>query len=314
MGEAGKGILAMVAACCIWGLSALYYKMLSHVPPLEVLSHRTLWSMVFFAAVLAVQGRLGQVVDLFARPRVLAIMLLAAVLISTNWFFFIFSVQTGHAVQASLGYYIFPLVAVMLGFVLLGETLGPAKWAAVGLASAAVAVLTLGYGVLPWISLILAFSFGFYGLLKKGSPAGPVVSVTTEVLLLTPLALIWLWGVHMQGWMGLVGRNLATFGDSLGDSVLLMVAGPLTGTPLVLFSYASKRVRLGTVGLVQYLNPSLQFLVATLVFRETFTLWHAIAFPMIWLALALYSWSSLRQDRAARRVSVNAAGEGTTVT
>ncbi len=314
MSEAGKGILAMVAACCIWGLSSLYYKMLAHVPPLEVLSHRTLWSMIFFGAVLAVQGRLGQVAELFRKPRVLAIVLLAAVLISTNWFFFIFSVQTGHAVQASLGYYIFPLVAVMLGFVLLGEKLGPAKWAAVGLAAAAVGVLTWGYGVAPWISLILAFSFGFYGLLKKGSPAGPVVSVTTEVLLLAPLALIWLWGVHMQGWQGLVGRNLATFGHSLKDSLLLMLAGPLTGAPLVLFSYASKRVRLGTVGLVQYLNPSLQFLVATLIFRETFTRWHAIAFPMIWLALALYSWSSLRQDRAARRVAVRVAGEGTTVT
>lgn len=313
MSEARKGIMAMVAACCIWGLSSLYYKMLAHVPPLEVLSHRTLWSMLFFALVLAVQGRLGEIGRLFRAPRVLAFVFLAAVTISTNWFFFIFSIQTGHAVQASLGYYIFPLVAVMLGLLFLRERLTPFKWLAVGLAAAAVGVLTWGLGVAPWISLVLAFSFGFYGLLKKGSPAGPVVSVTTEVLLLTPLALVWLWGVHTQGWTGLVGRNLGTFGHSLKDSLLLIVAGPLTGTPLILFSYASKRVNLSTVGLVQYINPTLQFLVATLIFREAFTPWHAIAFPLIWAALSVYSWESLRQDRAARRASIIAAGEGTTV-
>jgi len=312
MSEAQKGILAMVGACCIWGLSALYYKLVAHVPPLEVLSHRTLWSLVFFGIVLALQGRLAEVARLFRAPRVLGLVFLAALMISANWFMFIYSVQTGHAMQASLGYYIFPLVAVMLGFVLLGERLSAGKWAAVGLAAAAVGVLTWGLGVAPWISLAIAFTFGFYGLLKRGSPAGPVVSVTTEVLLLSPLALVWLWGVHAQGWEGLVGRNLGTFGHNLRDSLILAASGVLTGGPLVLFSYASKRVSFATVGLVQYLNPTLQFLVATLAFAEPMTKWHAIAFPMIWVALAIYSLQSLRQDRAARRAAPSAGTSPTT--
>ncbi|MGC9369900.1 MAG: EamA family transporter RarD [Paracoccaceae bacterium] len=312
MSEAQKGILAMVAACCIGGLSALYYKLVAHVPPLEVLSHRTLWSLAFFGIVLALQGRLGEIARLFRAPRVLALVFLAAVMISANWFMFIYSVQTGHAMQASLGYYIFPLVAVMLGFLLLGERLSAGKWAAVGLAAAAVGVLTWGLGVAPWISLAIAFTFGFYGLLKRGTPAGPVVSVTTEVLLLSPLALVWLWGVHTQGWEGLVGRNLGTFGHDLRDSLILAASGVLTGGPLILFSYASKRVSFATVGLVQYLNPTLQFLVATLAFAEPVTKWHAIAFPLIWVALAIYSLESLRQDRAARRAALSAGTSPTT--
>ncbi|WP_212526098.1 EamA family transporter RarD [Actibacterium sp. MT2.3-13A] len=312
MSEARKGILAMMGACCIWGLSGLYYKLLAHVPPLEVLSHRTLWSLVFFGIVLAAQGRLGEIARLLRAPRVLALVFLAAVMISTNWFLFIYSVLVGSAMEASLGYYIFPLVAVTLGFVMLGERLSAGKWAAVGLAALAVGVLTWGLGVAPWISLALAFTFGCYGLLKRGAPAGPLVSVTTEVLLLSPLALFWLWGVHVQGWEGLVGRNLGTFGHDARDSLILAASGVLTGGPLILFSYASKRVSFATVGLVQYLNPTLQFLVATLAFAEPMTRWHGIAFPLIWIALAIYSWESLRQDRAARRAAVSAGMSATT--
>ncbi|SIO29175.1 chloramphenicol-sensitive protein RarD [Rhodovulum sp. ES.010] len=310
--EARNGVLAMVGACVIWGLSSMYYKLLAHVPPLEVLGHRTLWSLVFFGLVLAAQGRLTEIARLVARPRALAVVFLAALAISTNWFFFIFSIQTGHAVEASLGYYIFPLVAVALGFAFLGERHSAAKWVAVAMACIAVAGLTWGLGVAPWASLALAGTFGIYGLLKRAVPAGPVVSVTTEVLLLAPLALVWLWGVHAQGWTGLTGRHLATFGHDLSDSLLLMLSGPLTATPLILFSYASKRVSYATVGLVQYLNPTLQFLVATMVFREAFTPWHGFAFALIWAALALYSAESLRQERASRRASISVGTSGTT--
>ncbi|WP_328705644.1 MULTISPECIES: EamA family transporter RarD [Actibacterium] len=314
MGEAGKGFLAMAAASAVWGVSSVYYKLLADVPPLEVLSHRTIWSLVFFGVVLSFQGRLGQVIRLLRDWRLLGLVALASVMISVNWFFFIYSVQVGRAVQASLGYYIFPLVAVMLGFVLLRERLSAVHWLAVGLAGIAVGGLTLGLGVAPWISLILALSFGFYGLLKKNMPAGPVVSVTVEVLLLSPLALLWLVGVHQWGWTGLVGRNLGAFGHDLRHSLLLMGAGPLTAGPLILFSYASKRISMATVGLVQYVNPTLQFLVATLIFREPLTRWHVAAFVLIWSALALYSWESLRQDRAERRARVSAGTDGTTVT
>ncbi|TCM84720.1 EamA family transporter RarD [Rhodovulum steppense] len=312
MEEARKGVLAMVAACVIWGLSSMYYKLLAHVPPEEVLGHRTLWSLVFFGLVLAGQGRLAEIGALMARPRALALVALAALMISANWFLFIYSIQIGHAVEASLGYYIFPLVAVALGFLFLGERHSAPKWVAVGLACVAVTGLTWGLGVAPWVSLALAGTFGIYGLVKRGVAAGPVVSVTAEVVLLAPLALVWLWGVHAQGWTGLTGRHLATFGHDLSDSLLLMLAGPLTATPLILFSYAARRVSYATVGLVQYINPTLQFLVATLVFREAFTPWHAMAFGLIWAALALYSAESLRGERAARRASIRSGTSDTT--
>ena len=185
---------------------------------------------------------------------------------------------------------------------------------ALGLATAAVLVLTVGLRTAPVISLVLAVTFGFYSVLKKNSSAGPVVSVTAEVLLVAPLSLIWLWGVHVLGWQGVTGRNLATFGTDLSDSLLLMLSGPLTGFPLILFSYASRRLRLATVGLVSYLNPTLQFLIAVVIFSEPFTPWHAVAFPLIWVALAIYSMDALRQERSARRAAMRAGTVSTTDT
>ncbi|MCT8160229.1 EamA family transporter RarD [Pseudoruegeria sp. SHC-113] len=306
MTEARKGILAMVAACAIWGLSALYYRLLTHIPPLEVLAHRTLWSLVFFGLVLLAQRRLGEVRSLLVNGQALWLVALASLMISVNWFLFILSIQIGRAVESSLGYYIFPLVAVLLGAGFFGERLSRAQWIAVGLAAFAVLGLTLGLGVAPWISLALAITFGLYGVIKKSLPAGPVVSVTAEVVLLLPLALVWLWGVHVLGWEGLTGRNVAAFGQGWRESLLLACAGPMTAGPLILFSYASRRIPLSTLGLVQYLNPTLQFLVAVLVLGEPFTRWHALAFPMIWAALALYTLDAFRQERALRRASVSA--------
>lgn len=294
MNESIKGVAALIACCTIWGLCGLYYKLLSHVPPIEILAHRTLWSLLFFMIVLLVQGRLGLVRQALSARRSALLIALAALMISCNWFVFITSILIGKATEASLGYYIFPLVSVVLGMIVFGERLDRAQVLAVGLAAAAVITLTVGLGVAPWISLILAFSFGFYGLVKKGLSVGPVVSVTTEVLLLSPVALAVLWVMHSSETGG-------AFGVSWRDNALLAFSGILTGLPLVLFSYGARRVRLGTVGLVQYLNPTLQFLVATLIFQEAFSLWYAVAFGMIWTALAIYSTASWRQDRAARR-------------
>jgi len=293
MREATKGIIAMVATCTVWGLSGLYYKLLAHVPPIEVLAHRTLWSCAFFAFVLLVQGRLHMLGRALAGRRSVLSIGFAALMISTNWFVFITSIQIGKAMEASLGYYIFPLVAVLLGAVAFRERLGRAQLFAVGLALCAVVTLTAGLGVPPWIALVLASSFGLYGLVKKGLSVGPVVSVTAEVLLLSPIALTVLWHFHSGGG--------GAFGASWRDSALLAFSGILTGTPLIMFSYATKRIALATVGLVQYLNPTLQFLVATLIFLEPFGLWHAVAFAMIWTALAIYTTASLHHDRAARR-------------
>lgn len=302
MSETAKGMAAMVGATVIWGLSSMYYKLLAHVPPMEVLAHRTLWSLVFFGIVLAFRGRLGDLARLVAAPRTLGLVALAALAISANWFVFIYSIQTGHAVQASLGYYIFPLVTVVLGLVVFGEHLGRLKWAAVALAASAVVMLTWGLGVAPWISLAIALSFALYGVVKKRLAAGPTVSVTAEVLVLAPVALVWLWGVHVQGWSGPTGRSLGAFGHDLADSLLLMFSGVLTATPLMLFTTASRALPLGLVGVMQYINPTLQFAVAAMVFGEPVTRWHWIAFPLIWIAVLLYSVETIRQDRAARRL------------
>ncbi len=310
MTEAGKGIVAMVVACVIWGTSALYYKLLVEVPPLEVLSHRTLWSALFFGMVLLVQGRLPDI-RAALRGRNLWILALAALMISINWFLFIYSVQIGHAVEASLGYYIVPLVAVALGVIVLGERLSRWKWFAVGLAAIAVLVLAVGLGVTPWIALTLALSFGSYGLIKKQLAVAPLVSVTCEVWLLAPLAVLWLVLMHSGYLSEVTGRSSGWFGRSLGTSLLLAFSGLLTGLPLILFSYASKRVRLSTLGLVQYLNPTGQILCATLVFHEPFTQWHAIAFGMIWVGLAIYTVESWRQDRSARSFSAKEVTSGT---
>jgi len=309
MNDSTKGLMAMIGASSIWGLSPIYYKWLAHVPPLEVLSHRTLWSFVIFAAVLAFQGRLGVLRRALSTRRGLMVIAFAGAMISLNWFVFILSVQIGRAVEASLGYYIFPLVAVALGALFFGERLGRAQWVAVSLALVAVAVLTWGLGAAPWISLILATSFGLYGLVKKALDVGPVVSVTGEVALLLPLALVWLVGVNMFGWQGVTGRAGGFFGHDLTNTVMLMFSGVITAGPLILFSYATKRLSYASVGLIQYLNPSLQFLVATLVFSEPFTRWHAIAFALIWSALAIYSLAGWRASRAVERRGSSSATE-----
>jgi len=303
MSETTKGLLAIVSATMIWGLSPMFYKQLAEVPPLEVLAHRTLWSLLFFGALMAGQGRLGELRALLSARRSAFLVGFAALMISTNWFIFILSIQIGRALEASLGYYIFPLVAVLFGALVFGERLSAARGVAIALAVAAVITLTAGLGAAPWISLVLATTFGLYGLLKKYIAAGPVASVTGEVALLAPLAAVWLWGVHTQGWTGVTGRHLAAFGTDLKLSLLLALSGLITALPLILFSRAARLLPMGTVGIMQYINPTLQFLVASLVFGEVVTRWHWVALPMIWLAVLIYSVDTLRQERMARRRS-----------
>lgn len=316
MTEPQKGALAMVCACVVWGLSALYYKLLSHVPALEVLAHRTLWSVVFFVVLLGVQKRLSHLRPLI-RGRAALVTAFAALMMSLNWFFFIFSVQTDHVVEASLGFYIFPLVAVAVGVLAFGETLRRLQVAAIGLATLAVVLLSLGLGVAPWIALVLAITLAGYGAAKRYGNAGPVVSVAAEVVMVLPFALIWLALTHSghiatsNGDLG--GDSGGHFGKNAQTTLLLMFAGIMTATPLILFSYAAKRVSMTTVGLIQYLNPSLQFLCAVLVFAEPFTFWHKIAFPLIWAALLLYSADAVWRERASRKAARKAGTSGATV-
>lgn len=297
--EATKGVVAMCVAASVWGLSPLFYAQLRDVPALEVLCYRALWSLIFFATVLAVQGQLGAVAQ--GLGRYFGQVALAAVMISVNWFGYIYAIGHGQGVEASLGYFIFPLVAVLLGRLVFAERLARLQWVAVGLAGLAVAVLTFGLGVPPWMALMLAGTFGAYVLVKKRLALGPIVSVTAEVLVLAPLAIGWLF------WRGTVGPG------HVHTHLLLALSGPMTATPLILFSYAARRVSLATVGLLQYINPTLQFGCAVLVFAEPFTPWHAVAFPGIWAALVLYSISLLAQDRAARNAASNAPTSSTVV-
>ena len=305
MTEAERGVLAMAGAATVWGLSTIYYKALSDVPPVEVLSHRTLWSAIFFGCVLAVQRRGGEVAQTFRAPRLWPILLVASATIAVNWLVFIAAVQTGRALQASLGYYIFPLLAVALGVFALGERLSRLQALAVALAALAVLVLTLGLRAAPWTALVIASTFALYGLVKVRSPLGPVISVFFETLILAPFALVWLWGMHAGAWTDLGGRTGGAFGGDLATSAMLALSGPLTGGPLILFSYAARRIPYATLGLVQYLNPTLQFAIAVAIFGEPFTPWHAVAFPLIWIGLALYSWEGLRQERRSRSRAIS---------
>jgi chloramphenicol-sensitive protein RarD len=305
MTEARRGVLAMASAATIWGLSSIYYKALSNVPPIEVLSHRTVWSAVFIGLVLAAQGRAGEVATVFSERRPWPVLAVGSVTIATNWLLFIAAVQTGHALQASLGYYIFPLLAVALGVLALGERLSRLQTLAVALAALAVLILTVGLGAMPRTALLIAGTFALYGLVKTRAQLGPVISVFFETLILAPLGLIWLWGMHAGAWTDLGGRTGGVFGHDLGTSAMLAFSGPLTGGPLILFSYAARRIPYATLGLVQYLNPTLQFAVAVAVFGEPFTRWHAVAFPLIWIGLALYSFDALRQERRSRSRAIS---------
>ena len=287
MTEVQKGVLAMVVACLIWGLSPLYYKLLVSVPPIELLSHRTIWSMVLFSLILLMQGRLQGSFKVLQDKKIAAILLIAALMIAFNWFVFIYSIQVNRATESSLGYFIFPLVSVVFGVVLFRENLSPTQISAVMLAAAAVIILTFGLGQVPWIALSVSVSFGIYGVIKKSLSIPAIVTVTLEVLLLSPIALMILYLHHASDSGG-------QFGQSLSVSLLLILSGLMTATPLILFSYATRRVELATVGILQYINPSLQFLCATVLFLEPLSIWHAFAFPLIWIALALYSWASFQ--------------------
>jgi len=298
MSDSQKGILAILISGIIWGFSPLYYKVLGHVPPVELLAHRVVWSVVFFVAVLSFQRRLGALWSAISTWRSAATLFAASFFIGINWFIFIRSIQIEKATEASLGYFIFPLVVVCIGWVGFGERLSRLQNTAIALATVGVVIITVSQGVLPWIALIISISFGLYGYVKKKISTGPVVSVTAEVLLLVPVALAVLFATHRPVESG--GYTGGVFGQSLYDSVLLMLSGPLTATPLIFFSYAAKRIPMATLGLLNYLNPTLQFFCAVAIFGEPIGILQFASFGLIWLALALYSGDSFRRERVGR--------------
>ena len=281
---AQKGVLSIIAACMIWGFAPLYYHALREIPAGEMMAHRTIWTAVCLGLLVSLQGRWGEVRQLVTggdRRRILA----AAALISFNWFLFIWAVVSGRAVEASLGYYIYPLVSALLGLVLFGEALIGAQIVAIGLAGLAVLVLTFGLGVAPVVALALAVSFALYAAVKKRIRAPATISVLVEVLIIAPPMLAWLI------WLALNGQG--GFGRDLYHTLVLPLAGPLSGGPLILFSYGAQRVRLVTSGLTQYINPSIQFLSAWLILGEAVTLWHGLALALVWTAIAVYAFGRM---------------------
>ncbi|WP_234990423.1 EamA family transporter RarD [Aquimixticola soesokkakensis] len=294
-----KGALALFGTYTAWGLLPLYYRHFADMPPVEMLAHRTLWTFVLFAAFMAMKGRLKELPLLFRAQffKVLA----AGVFIATNWFLYIGAVGAGKTIAASLGYYIFPLVSVLMGLVIFRERLHGMQIIAICLVAIAVGILTLGFGAPPYLSLGMAFSFAAYGAVKKTMTAGPILSVTGEVALLAPFALIWLVGAQLYGWGADATHPAGRFGSSLGDSLLIVLSGVFTGVPLLWFAYGAKRLTLVATGLGQYYNSSLQLAVAVFLFAEPFTRWHAIALPIIWFALALFMVQVWRDERAKSR-------------
>ncbi|HYG63983.1 MAG TPA: EamA family transporter RarD [Thermoanaerobaculia bacterium] len=286
--EVRKGALYAIAAYLWWGFSVFYFKAVAGVPPLEIMAHRVVWSVPLLFAWLAWRGRLADVRRAVSDRRTLAILLVTTALIAGNWLVFIIAVNSGRVTQASLGYYINPLVNVLLGVVFLGERLRGMQIAGVLLATAGVAFLTVSYGELPVISLFLAGTFALYGLLRKTVRADGMTGLAVETSLLLPLALGFLLVQEARG-------GLAFVHGTWQETLLLPLGGLVTTLPLVWFANAVRRLRLATIGFIQYLSPSLQLLLATAVFGEPFTRVHLVTFACIWLALALYSLDAWRR-------------------
>ena len=292
-----RGTLYGAGAYLLWGLFPLYWPLLRPSTALEVLAHRILWSLVVVVLLLAVLRKLPQLLVVLRDPAKLWRLSLAAVVVAINWGTYIYGVSSGQVVETSLGYFINPIVTVLLGVLVLGERLRPAQWAALGLAFVAVLVLSVENGRPPWIALVLAFSFGAYGLLKKTARVGAVegLGVETLVLLLPAAAFV--------AWLGIGGDG--TFGtEGLGHAALLALSGLVTAVPLLLFGAAASRVPLTTLGILQYLAPTLQFLLGVTLLDEPMPPVKLLGFGLVWLALALFTADVVRHHRRSLRLAV----------
>lgn len=287
-----QGLALAISAYVFWGFLPLYLKLVDHMPAAEVVAHRVIWSVPLAGGLLILLRRTSDLRAVLRDPRALLMGCVTAALISMNWGVYVWAIATNQAVEAALGYYINPLFSIFLGALLLGERLSRMQVAAVALAAVAVLVLTIEQGRLPWVALTLTFSWGFYAYFKKMLPIGPNQGFLLEVLILLPFALGYV------GWLTVQGSG--HFGQSTRDAALLMGCGVVTAVPLIVYANGAKLLRLSTIGILQYIAPTLIFLIAVLVFDEPFGRGRMIAFPMIWLALVLYSISMLRQLRRSR--------------
>lgn len=291
--DSGKGFAFALAAYLLWGFLPLYMKALAHIPPAEVIAHRVIWSVPIAGAVLLVTRRTADLRVALRSPRILGMAAITAALISINWGIYVWAIGAGRALDAALGYYINPLFSVLLGAVLLGERPDRAQTFAIALAGAAVAVLTWDGGGVPVVALGLTVTFGLYAYLKKSLPVGANQGFLLEVLLLTPPALLY-WAYISEA-----GQGHFFHGD-VSDVWLLLGCGLVTAVPLMLYANGAKLLRLSTIGILQYIVPTMIFVTAVFVFDEPFGKAQIIAFPMIWAALIIYTIAMIRRARQAR--------------
>ncbi|MFW3172885.1 EamA family transporter RarD [Geodermatophilus sp. CPCC 206100] len=301
MDERRAGVAFGLGAYGLWGLFPLYFPLLEPAGGLEIVAHRVLWSLLFVAVLLTVVRRWSHVRAAFADRRTLLVLLGAALLIGINWLVFVYGVNSGHVVETSLGYFINPLVSVLLGVVVFRERLRPLQWVAVGIAAVAVLVLTIDYGRPPWIALSLAASFGLYGLMKKlvRVEAAPGLFVETALMVLPAAAVLVVLHAQGEGTAGSAGT---------GHLLLLVGSGLGTAIPLLMFAAATRRIPLSTVGLLQYLTPLMQLAIGVFVYHEPMPAARLAGFVIVWVALAVFTADSVRQARAgARRRTAEAA-------
>ena len=293
MSDGKKGFIFALCAYLLWGILPFYLKSVAHIPALEVVAHRIVWSVPIAVVLLWWLGLLGDLRVAFTTPRMLAMAILTASLITVNWGTYVWAIGNNHTVDTALGYYINPLVNVVLGGIFLSERLSKAQMVAIALAACAVILLTASSGGLPWISLVLAFSFGFYGFFRKTLPIGAIQGFTLEVLILSVPSLGFI------AWT--MTQNTSHFTNGAPhDTGLLLFAGLATAVPLIFYALGAKLLRYTTIGLMQYIAPTIVFFIAIFVFDEPFSHVQLIAFGLIWSALAIYTWSMVYEARKLR--------------
>ncbi len=286
-----KGVAAAGAAFTLWGVFPAYLRLMQQVPPLEILSHRVLWSVAFLLVVLGARRQWDWLAEVRARPRIALSFVASAAMLGTNWVVYIWSVNAGHVIDASLGYFITPLFNVLFGMAL-GERLRPAQWLSVLLAAGGVLWLTVSAGELPWIGLVIAITFSLYGVIRKTATLGALEGLSVETLVMLPLA---------AGFLLLPGSGSShAFGAEPGITALLLSAGPVTAVPLLLFAYGARRIPLSVVGLLQYIGPSIQLMLGVWLYGEPFGGARMLGFALIWTGLALYSVEGLWRHLASR--------------
>lgn len=290
------GFPAALGAYLIWGSLPLYIRAMKHVGALELLSHRVIWSLPTAIVLIALAANWRDVKAAFSGAN-LKWLALSGVLIGANWSIYIWAINAEHAIEASLGYYINPLVNVLLGMLIFSEKLRPAQWAAVAIAATGVGVMAVAFGHVPWVALGLCATFASYSVIRKKVSIDSRAGFLVEVIILLPLALGWL------VWFATTQPGGRWMGEGGWDIPLLLAAGPITAAPLILFALAAKRLKLSTLGMLQYIGPTIQFLIAVAVFKEAFTLHHAVAFGFIWTALIVFTADSLMGEAKARRLA-----------